>query len=117
MDTTQYILLSTVIAGVTEMLNRLRAKDYWVVATIATSAIIGGTFGFFGFEGLNIITGLSAGFGISGAMSIVGSIGNKSQAKESTVLGNSPTPLPTATVTVEAVEAPKTNDKPSKPLV
>jgi len=85
MDFTQYILLAAVIAGITELLNRLRAKDYWVVATITTAGIIGGVFGFFGIEGLNVVTGIAAGFGASGALKIVGSVGNKSEPAPSTL--------------------------------
>ena len=86
MDFTQYVLLAAVIAGVTELLNRLRARDYWVVATIATSAIIGGVFGYFELEGLTVMTGIAAGFGASGALKLVGSVGRKSEPTPSTLL-------------------------------
>lgn len=78
MDITQYVLLGAVIAGVTELLNRLRAKDYWVAATVATSALIGLLFGVFHVEGLLPVTGLAAGFGVSGAFSGIGMIRGKS---------------------------------------
>ena len=86
MDFTQYVLLAAVIAGVTELLNRLRAKDYWVVATIATSAVIGGLFGYFEVEQLTVVTGIAAGFGASGALKAVASVGRKSEPTPSTVL-------------------------------
>lgn len=86
MDFTQYVLLAAVIAGVTELLNRARAKDWWVVATIATSAIIGGVFGYFSLEGLTVVTGIAAGFGASGAIKLVGSVGRKSEPTPSTLL-------------------------------
>ncbi len=85
MDFTQYVLLAAVIAGVTEMLNRLRAKDYWVVATIATSAVIGGVFGALEVEGLTLVTGIAAGFGASGALKAVASVGRKSEPAPSTL--------------------------------
>jgi uncharacterized membrane protein HdeD (DUF308 family) len=78
MDVLQYVLLGTVIAGVNELIKRLRAKDYWTALTIVCSALIGLVFGVFGIEGLNPVTGIAAGFGLSGAMSVLGSIGNKS---------------------------------------
>lgn len=86
MDLTQYILLAAVIAGVTEMLNRIRAKDYWVATTVATSALIGGLFGIFGVEGLNFVTGLAAGFGVSGSFSAIGMVRGKSAPAPSEVL-------------------------------
>lgn len=86
MDFTQYVLLAAVIAGVTELLNRARAKDWWVVATIATAATIGAVFGYFELEGLTVVTGLAAGFGASGALKLVGSVGNKSEPQPSTIL-------------------------------
>ena len=89
MDFTQYVLLAAVIAGVTELLNRLRARDYWVAATIATSAIIGGLFGYFGVEQLTLVAGVAAGFGASGALKVVGSVGKKSEPVPSTLLTKS----------------------------
>ena len=86
MDSTQYVLFAAVIAGVTELLNRARAKDWWVVATIATSALIGGVFGYFGLEGLTVVTGIAAGFGASGAIKLVGSVGRKSEPEPSAAL-------------------------------
>lgn len=86
MDFTQYVLLAAVIAGVTELLNRARAKDWWVVATIATAATIGGVFGYFELEGLTVVTGIAAGFGASGALKLVGNVGNKSEPHPSSVL-------------------------------
>lgn len=86
MDFTQYVLLAAVIAGVTELLSRARAKDWWTVATIATAATIGGVFGYFALEGLTVVTGIAAGFGASGALKLVGSVGNKSTPQPSSVL-------------------------------
>lgn len=84
METTQYILLGAVIAGVTELLNRLRAKDYWVALTVGTAALIGLLFGLFNVEALTPVTGLAAGFGASGAFSAIGMIRGKSAPAPST---------------------------------
>ncbi len=78
MDITQYVLLAAVIAGVTELLNRLRAKDYWTALTVGTAALIGGLFGLLGVEGLTLVTGLAAGFGTSGSLSAIGIVGRRS---------------------------------------
>ena len=87
MDFTQYVLLAAVIAGVTELFSRARAKDWWVVATILTAGLIGGLFGFFGIGGLtDVVTGIAAGFGASGALKAVSSVGNKSEPVPSTIL-------------------------------
>lgn len=86
MDISQYILLAAVIAGVTEMLNRIRAKDYWTAVTVATAAAIGGVFGAFGVEGLNLVTGIAAGFGTSGSLSALGIVGKRSTPAPSAAL-------------------------------
>lgn len=86
MDFTQYVLLATVIAGVTEMFSRARAKDWWVVATILTSGAVGGVFGFFNIGLLpDVATGIAAGFGASGALKAVASVGRKSEPAPSTL--------------------------------
>lgn len=82
MDLSQYVLLGAVIAGVTELITRLRARDYWVAVTIGISAAIGGVFGYFNVEGLpSLVHGIAAGFGVSGAMSTLSQLGNKSVAQ------------------------------------
>lgn len=87
MDFTQYVLLAAVIAGITELLSRARAKDWWVVATILTAGLVGGVFGYLGIGGLtDIATGIAAGFGASGALKAVSSVGNKSEPVPSTIL-------------------------------
>jgi hypothetical protein len=87
MDISQYVLLAAVIAGITELLNRLRGKDYWVAATVGTAAVVGGLFGLFGVEGLNLVTGIAAGFGVSGSFSAIGMVRGKSAPTPSTPLG------------------------------
>jgi hypothetical protein len=85
MDITQYVLLAAVIAGITEFLNRLRAKDYWVATTVLTAALTGLLFGFFGVEGLTPVTGLAAGFGVAGSFSAIGMVRGKSTPTPSDV--------------------------------
>lgn len=79
METTllEYALMGVVIAGVTEMINRARARDWWVVATIASAGIIGALFGWAGLDGLdNAVQGLATGFGTSGFISVAHAFGS-----------------------------------------
>lgn len=78
MDFTQYVLLGAVIAGSTELISRIRARDFWTAITIATAGIIGLLFGVFGVEGLNPVLGLAAGLGTSGALTTLGIVGRRS---------------------------------------
>lgn len=77
MDFTQYVLLGAVIAGMTELLTRARAKDWWVVLTILCSALIGALFGLANYMGLDIVQGLVAGLGASGAITALGAAKSK----------------------------------------
>lgn len=83
---TQSVLLLAVITGVTELLNRLRARDYWVVTTITSAAVVGFVFGALGLEGLSPVTGLAAGFAASGALKALSIFGNKSTPSPSNVV-------------------------------
>lgn len=83
---TQYALLAAVIAGITELISRLRAADYWTAATIVSAAITGAIFGMAHVEGLTVVSGLAAGFGTSGALTGLGMLGNRSSANPSSVL-------------------------------
>lgn len=82
---TQVALLGAVVAGATEFLNRLRANDLWVAATIFTSALLGGLIG--SHYGVGFIDGVAVGLGASGAFSFVGMFKGKSVPAESKVVG------------------------------
>lgn len=87
LDISQFAVLGAVIAGVTELINRLRAADYWVAATVVTAAVIGGIFGWLGYyENMDIPTGIAMGFGVSGAFSAIGMVKGKSTPAPSKVL-------------------------------
>lgn len=86
MDITQYVLLAAVIAGVTEFLSRLRAKDYWTATTIACAAVIGLLFGLANVEGLDAVSGIAAGFGASGGLTALGMVGKRSTPTPSAAL-------------------------------
>lgn len=87
LDFSQYVLVLAVIAGVTELTKRARAKDWWTVVTILTAAIVGGLFGLSGYyASLDVVEGVVLGFSASGALTILGSLGNKSTPAKSNVV-------------------------------
>lgn len=86
MDLTQYVVLAAIIAGVTELLHRIRAGDVWTSATITAAAIVGGVFGALHYyPNLDVAHGIAAGFAAAGTLTGLGSIGNKSSAQPSTL--------------------------------
>ena len=90
-DPMQFVVLGAVIAGVTELISRLRAKDYWVAATIATAAVIGAVFGAnHYYPELDVAGGIAIGFGTSGALSALGIVGKRSTPSKSDVLNKTP---------------------------
>lgn len=68
--------LTTLIIGVTELLSRLRAKDYWVAGTIVSAAVLGGLIAL--YYHVDFVSGIAAGFTGSGLLKVLGSAGNKS---------------------------------------
>lgn len=86
MDVSQYVLLGAIIVGVTELLNRLRARDFWVVATIVTAAVVGALFGALHYyPDLDVVEGIAAGFGAAGALKTVSMLGQKSTPAPSSI--------------------------------
>lgn len=87
LDIAQFAILAAVIAGVTELITRLRAKDYWVVATIVSAVAVGALFGALQYAGVNDIgIGVALGFAASGTLQTVSMFGNKSTRAPSGVL-------------------------------
>lgn len=82
---TQVALIGLVVAGATEFINRLRAGDLWVAATIFTSALLGGLIGM--HYNVDFIDGTTVGLAASGAIKVVGSFGKASTPAPSKVLG------------------------------
>lgn len=86
MDVSQYVLLGAVLAGVTELTARLRAKDLWVVVTIVTCVVAGAVCGYFKLFGApNVEVGVLAGFATSGALKGFSMFGQKSTPAPSSV--------------------------------
>lgn len=78
MDFSQYALLLAAIAGVVELVTRVRARDWWVVITIVSSVLVGVVFGLSGYyPDLDAVEGAVAGFGASGAISAIGATRSK----------------------------------------
>lgn len=76
LDAAQLAVLGAVVAGATELITRLRAKDYWVAATITTSALLGGLIG--AYYEVAFVIGVTAGLGASGVIKALSAFGNKS---------------------------------------
>lgn len=84
LSTEQLVLLSLLITGIVELFNRLRAKDYWVVATILTSALVGGLVAM--YYKVDFVSGVAAGLSASGLLKTLSVFGNKTTPAPSTVL-------------------------------
>jgi uncharacterized membrane protein HdeD (DUF308 family) len=75
MDFTQYVLIGAVIAGLVELITRVRARDWWVVVTILSAGLVGAIFGLAGYyPELDAVEGLAAGLGASGAITALGAV-------------------------------------------
>lgn len=72
------------IAGVVELVTRLRAKDFWTVVTILSAAAVGFILGFLHFYVPNPITGIGFGLSASGLITVVGSIKSIAVARSAT---------------------------------
>lgn len=79
MDFSQYVLLGLLLAGITELISRVRATDWWVVGTIVSCVVVGGLCGLLERFGVpSIEVGILVGFGTSGAFKLASVVGNKS---------------------------------------
>lgn len=78
MDLSQQTVALLLIAGIVELITRLRAYDYWTVATIGSAGIVGMFLGLAHFYLPDAITGIAFGISTSGLVTIVGAIKSKS---------------------------------------
>lgn len=67
----QYILVTSMVVGVVEMIRRLQLKDYFAVATILAAAVVGALAGALHVESLDIATGIVVGLASSGLVTVV----------------------------------------------
>lgn len=73
LDFSQYLILIATVVGVVELINRLRAADYWAVVTIVASAAVGALFGAFHYyPSLDWVEGMIAGVSASGVIAAIG---------------------------------------------
>ncbi len=87
LDVTQYLVLVAVIVGVTELISRARAKDWWVVLTILCSAAVGALFGLTNYyPEVDVAEGIALGFAASGTLKTLAVFGNKSTPSPSNAL-------------------------------
>lgn len=63
------------VVGATELIKRLRDKDYWAALTIAVSAGIGALAGVWGIDGLTVPYGIVAGLAASGLVTVASKVG------------------------------------------
>lgn len=80
----QLTLMGLTIVGITELINRLRAKDLWVAVTIVCSAVVGALLALYWH--VDPLAGALAGLAASGTLKTLGSVGNKSTPAPSSVL-------------------------------
>ena len=60
------VLIPTAIIALTEIVKRVRAKEYESAATIVIAAVVGAAAGFLNISGLIVETGILAGLGAAG---------------------------------------------------
>lgn len=73
------------IAGIVELITRLRAADYWTVATIGSAGVVGFLLGIAHFYVPDPIAGIAFGISASGLVTIVGSIRSRAISRPATI--------------------------------
>lgn len=71
----EYVLVTTMVIGLVELVKALFDRDYRTAVIIIGSAVVGGVCGFFAVEGLSVATGIVIGLGASGVISTAKRIG------------------------------------------
>ena len=71
----EYIIVTTMIIGIVELLKRIKLSDWLAVATIVLAALVGGLAGYFGVEGLTVATGIVTGLAASGLVTVATRVG------------------------------------------
>jgi hydrogenase/urease accessory protein HupE len=80
-DFAQATVAVLLIAGVVELINRVRAQDYWTVVTIVSAALVGLVLGLLHFYVPDAITGIAFGLATSGLVTVAGSIKSAAVAR------------------------------------
>lgn len=68
------LFVVTAVVGAVEFLRRLQLKDYFAAITIAVATAIGALAGAFAVDGLTITTGIIAGLGASGLVTVASKV-------------------------------------------
>lgn len=78
MEPITYVVATTLIAGVVQLIKKAFDRAYRDVCIIGGAAVAGGIIGFFGIDGLTVPLGIMLGLGASGLVTIVQKAGQKS---------------------------------------
>lgn len=62
----QYIFLSVSIVAVVRLVDLIKDKNYASALKIVLAAVVGGICGYFGIQGLDVVTGIQTGLTASG---------------------------------------------------
>lgn len=71
----QYILITTLVVALVELVKRAEAKDYRTCAIIIGAGLIGGIVGFLRVQGITIEDGIVVGLGASGFVTVATRLG------------------------------------------
>jgi 3-dehydroquinate dehydratase len=67
----EYLLVTSMIVGVVELIRRIQLKEYFAAITIVAAAATGAICGALGVEGIDIAKGIVLGLAGSGIVTIV----------------------------------------------
>lgn len=68
----EHAFVIVAVVALTELAKRLKAGDWVAAVTIVGAAIIGALAGFFHVEGLDVVSGIVAGLGAAGSVTLAG---------------------------------------------
>lgn len=66
----EYILVTTMVIGIVELIKRAFDRDYRAAVIIIGATVVGGLCGFFGVEGVSVVLGMAIGIGASGIVTL-----------------------------------------------
>lgn len=75
------LIFLLIVAGIVELTNRVRARDWWTVVTIVSAAAVGGLLGLAGYYATNPIEGIGYGLAASGLITVAGAVKSIASAR------------------------------------